>query len=128
MEYPEDLLYTEEHHWILVEGDTATVGLSEQIQELLEEVVSVELPQEGAILDLGDPMAVAESIRDVLNVYAPLSGEVVEVNDALQDSPEWVHISPYEDGWLIRLKLSAPEELKDLLEADDYRELIEELT
>lgn len=128
MEFPEDLLYTEEHHWILPEGDTVTVGLSEQIQELLEEVVSVELPEEGAILDMGDPMAALESIREVMSVFAPLSGEVVEVNDALQDSPEWVHISPYEDGWLIRLKLSAPEELKDLLEADDYRELIEDLS
>lgn len=127
MEFPEDLLYTEEHHWVLPEGDTVTVGLSEQIQELLEEVVSVELPEEGAMLDMGEPMAVLESIREVMSVFAPLSGEVVEVNDALQDSPEWAHISPYEDGWLIRLKLTAPEELKDLLEAEDYRELIDDL-
>jgi glycine cleavage system H protein len=126
MEFPEDLLYTEEHHWILVEGDTATIGLTEHVQELLHEVVGVELPEEGDILDLGSPMAVVESASEALDVYAPLSGEVIEVNSALADSPEWVHISPYEDGWLVRLKLSAPAELEDLLETDDYREFLEE--
>jgi glycine cleavage system H protein len=126
MEFPEELLYTEEHHWILVEGDTALIGLTEHIHELLNEVVAVELPEAGEMLDLGNPMAVVESAAEALDVFAPLSGEVLEVNDGLADSPEWVHISPYEDGWLVRLKISAPEELEDLLEPDDYRELLEE--
>jgi glycine cleavage system H protein len=126
MEYPEDLLYTEEHLWILIEGDTATIGLTEHVQKMLDEVVGVELPEEGDILDLGSPMSVVESASEALDLYSPLSGEVVEVNSALTDSPEWVYISPYEDGWLVRLKISAPAELEDLLETDDYREFIEE--
>jgi glycine cleavage system H protein len=126
MEYPEDLLYTEEHLWILIEGDTATIGLTEHVQKMLDEVVGVELPEEGDILDLGSPMSVVESASEALDLYSPLSGEVVEINSALTDSPEWVYISPYEDGWLVRLKISAPAELEDLLETDDYREFIEE--
>jgi glycine cleavage system H protein len=126
MEYPEDLLYTEDHHWILEEGDTVTIGLSDQVQVLLEEVVSVNLPEVGDILAIGSPMAVVESTNGVLDVCAPLSGEVIEVNDGLADSPEWVHISPYEDGWLVRMKLAEPGELKEMLAADDYREFVEE--
>jgi glycine cleavage system H protein len=126
MEFPEGLLYTEEHLWILIDGDTATIGLTEHVQEMLGEVIGVELPEEGDILDLGSPMSVVESASEALEVYAPLSGEVIEVNSALTDSPEWVYISPYEDGWLVRLKISAPAELEDLLETDDYREFIEE--
>jgi glycine cleavage system H protein len=126
MEYPEDLLYTEDHHWILEEGDTVTIGLSDQVQVLLDEVVSVNLPEVGDMLAIGSPMAVVESTNGVLDVCAPLSGEVIEVNDGLADSPEWVHISPYEDGWLVRLKLTEPGELKEMLAADDYREFVEE--
>jgi glycine cleavage system H protein len=126
MEYPEDLLYTEDHHWILEEGDTVTIGLSDQVQVLLDEVVSVNLPEVGDLLAIGSPMAVVESTNGVLDVCAPLSGEVIEVNDGLADSPEWVHISPYEDGWLVRLKLTEPGELKEMLAADDYREFVEE--
>jgi glycine cleavage system H protein len=126
MEYPEDLLYTEDHHWILEEGDTVTIGLSDQVQVLLEEVVSVNLPEVGDILAIGSPMAVVESTNGVLDVCAPLSGEIIEVNDGLADSPEWVHISPYEDGWLVRMKLAEPGELKEMLAADDYREFVEE--
>jgi glycine cleavage system H protein len=103
-----------------------TIGLSDQVQVLLEEVVSVNLPEVGDILAIGSPMAVVESTNGVLDVCAPLSGEVIEVNDGLADSPEWVHISPYEDGWLVRLKLTEPGELKEMLAADDYREFVEE--
>jgi glycine cleavage system H protein len=126
MEYPEDLLYTEDHLWLLVEGDTATIGLSEHIQEMLDDVVSVDLAEEGDQLDLGSPLASLESIDGLLEVYAPVTGEVLEVNDGLADSPEWVQISPYEDGWLVRMKITAPDELEDLLSAGEYREFVEE--
>ncbi|MEZ4599838.1 MAG: glycine cleavage system protein GcvH [Syntrophotaleaceae bacterium] len=126
MEYPEDLLYSEDHLWVLVEGDSATIGLSEHIQAMLDEVVSVDLAEEGDQLDLGSPMASVESSDDLLEVYSPLSGEIIEVNEGLADSPEWVHVSPYEDGWLLRVKITAPEELDDLLNAKEYREFIEE--
>lgn len=125
MEIPEELLYTEEHLWLLVEGDTATIGVSEYLQEDLEELTSVELPETGDILELGSPMAAAESVNRLLDLYAPLTGEVLETNDALGDSPEWLHHSPYEDGWLLRMKIAVSAELEDLLESDDYQDFID---
>jgi glycine cleavage system H protein len=125
MEIPEELLYTEEHLWILVEGDTATIGVSEYLQEDLEDLASIELPEAGDLLELGSPMATAESVRSLLDLYAPLTGEVLESNDALLDSPEWLHHSPYEDGWLLRIKIAVPAELEDLLESEDYQDFIE---
>ncbi|APG28710.1 glycine cleavage system protein H [Syntrophotalea acetylenivorans] len=125
MEIPEELLYTEEHLWLLVEGDTATIGVSEYLQEDLEELTSVELPQTGDLLELGSPMATAESINTLFDFYAPLTGEVLEINDALEDSPEWLHHSPYEDGWLLRMKIEVSAELEDLLESDDYQDFID---
>lgn len=125
MEIPEELLYTEEHLWILVEGDTATIGVSEYLQEDLEDLASIELPEAGDLLELGSPMATAESVNSLLDLYAPLTGEVLESNDALLDSPEWLHHSPYEDGWLLRIKIAVPAELEDLLESADYQEFIE---
>lgn len=124
MEIPEELLYSEEHLWILVEGDTATIGVSEYLQEDLEEVASIELPEIGDLLELGSPMATAESVNALLDLYAPLTGEVLETNNALEDSPEWLHHSPYEDGWLLRIKIEVPAELEDLLECDDYQDFI----
>jgi glycine cleavage system H protein len=125
MEIPEELLYTEEHLWLLVEGDTATIGVSEYLQEDLEELTAIELPETGDLLELGSPMATAESVVRLLDFYAPLTGEVLETNDALQDSPEWLHHSPYEDGWLLRMKIEVSAELEDLLESDDYQDFID---
>ncbi len=125
MEIPEELLYTEEHLWLLVEGDTATIGVSEYLQEDLEELTSIELPETGDLLELGSPMATAESATTLLDFYAPLTGEVLETNDALEDSPEWLHHSPYEDGWLLRMKIEVSAELEDLLESDDYQDFID---
>lgn len=125
MEIPEELLYTEEHLWLLVEGDTATIGVSEYLQEDLEQLTSIELPETGDLLELGSPMATAKSVTALLDFYAPLSGEILETNDALEDSPEWLHQSPYEDGWLLRMKVEVPAELEDLLESDDYQDFID---
>lgn len=125
MEVAEDLLYTEDHLWLQVEGDSATVGVTEYLQEDLEEITVIELPEEGDMLELGDTMATARSLRMLLEIYAPLSGEVLEVNDALQDSPDWLCQSPYEDGWLLRLKITVPAELEDLMSYEDYQDFIE---
>jgi len=125
MEFPDELLYTEEHLWLLVEGDTATIGVTEYLQEDMEELTDVELPEPGDLLELGSPMVTVESMEKLMDLYAPLTGEVLETNDALADSPEWLYHSPYEDGWLVRIKIAVAAELEDLLESSDYQDFIE---
>ncbi len=127
MEIPEELLYTEEHLWLLVEGDTATIGVTEYLQEELEDLISIILPEPEDLLEMGNPMATVESVNSIHDLYAPLTGEVLEINDALLDSPDWLLHSPYEDGWLLRLKISSSKELEGLLESEDYQNLIEEI-
>ncbi len=126
MEYPEDLKYTEEHEWVQIEDDIVTVGITDFAQDALGDVVFVELPDEGATVEAGKAFGVVESVKAVSDIYAPVSGEVVEVNEELPDTPEMVNASPYEDGWMVKIKLSDPSELDDLLDADAYREFVEE--
>ncbi len=125
MEFPEDLKYTEEHEWVLVEDDIATIGITDFAQDSLGDVVFVELPEVGSMLEDGKAFGVVESVKAVSDIYAPLSGEVVEVNDELPDSPELINTSPYEDGWMIKIRISDPAQVDDLLDADDYQELVE---
>jgi glycine cleavage system H protein len=126
MEFPEELKYTEEHEWVMVEDDVATVGISDFAQDQLGDVVFVELPAVGTIVEAGKPFGVVESVKAVSDVYAPVSGEVVEINEELPDAPETINTSPYDDGWMIKIKLSAPAELAELMDADAYQEFIEE--
>jgi len=126
MEYPEDLKYTEEHEWVLVEDDTVTVGITDFAQDALGDVVFVELPEEDATVETGKSFGVVESVKAVSDIYAPVSGEVVEVNEELPDTPELVNSSPYEDGWMIKIRMSNPDELDDLLDADAYKAFVEE--
>lgn len=124
MEYPEELKYTEEHEWVMVEDDIVTVGITDFAQDSLGDVVFVELPDVGALVEAGKPFGVVESVKAVSDVYAPVSGEVVEVNEELPDAPEVINTSPYEDGWMIKIRMSEPEQLDDLLEVDDYQEFV----
>lgn len=126
MDFPEELKYTEEHEWIAIEEDIATIGISDFAQSQLGDVVFVELPEIGDELEAGKPFGVVESVKAVSDVYSPLSGEVVEINEELPDAPETLNTSPYEDGWLIKIRLNNPQELDDLLDADAYQELIKE--
>ena len=126
MDYPEDLKYTEEHEWVLIEDDVVTVGITDFAQDALGDVVFVELPEEGATLEAGKSFGVVESVKAVSDIYAPVSGEVVEVNEELPDTPELVNTSPYEDGWMVKIKLSDPSELDSLLDADAYKAFVEE--
>ncbi len=126
MDFPEELKYTEEHEWIAMEEDIATIGISDFAQSQLGDVVFVELPEVGDELEAGKPFGVVESVKAVSDVYSPLSGEVVEINEELPDAPETLNTSPYEDGWLIKIRLNNPQELDDLLDADAYQELIKE--
>ena len=126
MDFPDDLKYTEEHEWVLLEGDVATIGITDFAQDQLGDVVFVELPEVGDELESGKALGVVESVKAVSDVYSPLSGEVVEINEELPDVPELLNTSPYEDGWMIKLKISAPNELDGLMDASDYQSFVEQ--
>ncbi|MBZ9556884.1 MULTISPECIES: glycine cleavage system protein GcvH [unclassified Modicisalibacter] len=118
---PANLRYTDSHEWILDNGDgTVTIGITDHAQEALGDVVFVELPDVGRELDAGEEFGVIESVKAASDLYAPLAGEIVAVNEALEDAPETVNESPYEDGWIARVKPSDSAALDDLLDADAY--------
>ncbi len=126
MDFPDELKYTEEHEWVLIEEEIVTVGITDFAQDQLGDVVFVELPEVGTQLEAGKSFGVVESVKAVSDVYAPLSGEVVEVNSDLPDEPEMVNNSAYEDGWMIKIRFSNPAELDTLLNAADYQDFIEQ--
>lgn len=126
MNVPDDLFYTEEHEWVMVEGETATIGITDYAQEELGDVVFVELPDIGNAFTAKDSFGSVESVKAVSEIFSPISGEVVEVNATLTDAPETVNEDPYGDGWMIRVQLDNPRELDSLMSADDYKEFIKE--
>lgn len=119
--------FTDEHEWVEVEGDTATVGITDYAQEQLGDIVFVEVPEVGAELEQGDDAAVVESVKAASDVYAAVSGEVIEVNEALEDEPGLVNSSAEEDGWFFRLTLSDKEELADLMDEKAYKAFVDGL-
>ena len=122
---PANLRYTDSHEWVLDNGDgTVTIGITDHAQEALGDVVFVELPETGRELDAGEEFGVIESVRAASDLYLPLSGEIVAVNESLEDAPETVNDNPYEDGWIIKLKLAEPEALESLLDATAYDALV----
>ena len=121
---PTDLSYSSSHEWVNVEGDTATIGISDHAQEELTELVFIELPEVGSQLTAGDPCAVVESVKTASDIYAPVSGQVIETNDALDTEPGTVNEDPYGDGWFFKIRLANPKELDDLLSPDDYGEQV----
>lgn len=125
MLFPEELLYNEDHVWIEEDGDRATIGITEHLQNEMDGVLSIEMPETGSVLELGDILATIELSQGTFEIYSPLSGEVLEVNLDLVDSPDWLSSSPYEDGWIARLHLSEPEELEELMDADEYTEFVQ---
>jgi glycine cleavage system H protein len=125
---PKNLKYHREHDWARIEGDTAVFGLTSYAQETLGDIVYIELPEVGADVTAGTAYAEVESVKAVSDVYAPLSGSVVEVNDEVVDAPELINESPFEDGWLIKVKLTDPSEAEDLMSAEEYEEYLQELS
>ena len=123
--YPEDLRYHEEHDWARIEGDQATMGITWYAQDSLGEVVFVDPPEVGATIQKDSSYAEVESVKAVSDVIAPLSGEIVEVNDALQDTPEKVNEDPYGEGWLVKVRMTAPEEAETLLGVQEYRKMLD---
>ena len=128
MNVPDDLLYTEEHEWIQIEEDSATIGITDYAQQELGDVVYVELPEEGLELETGQAFGSVESVKAVSEIFAPLSGTVAESNTTLDDSPETVNEDPYGDGWMIRLEVADSAEVGELMSASDYRTYLEEET
>jgi glycine cleavage system H protein len=125
MNIPADLLYTSEHEWIKIEGDTATIGVTEHAQSELGDIVMVELEPAGLEVGQGDSMGTLEAVKTVSDIFAPLSGTVLAVNEALEAEPEQINTDPYGAGWIVKLTLSNPEEQQQLLSAEKYADLAE---
>ena len=124
--YPDELLYHDQHDWARLEGDEhAVFGVTWYAQDSLGEVVFYDPPEVGTTIDKDSSYAEVESVKAVSDVIAPLSGEIVEVNDALADAPEKINEDPYGEGWLVKVKLSAPAEADALLDAAEYRKLLD---
>lgn len=119
--YPDNFYYTKEHEWVMVEGGVGTVGITFHAQQELGDIVYVDLPQPGTRAEQGRTLGSVESVKAVSDIYAPVSGEVVEVNGVLAESPEKLNLDPHGEAWLVRIKLSAPGEVEQLLSAADYQ-------
>jgi glycine cleavage system H protein len=125
-DYPDDLRYHDQHDWVRLDGDEhAVFGITWYAQDSLGEVVFFDPPEVGATIDKDASYAEVESVKAVSDVIAPMSGEIVEVNDALQDTPEKINEEPYGAGWLVKVRLTAPQEAEALLGAAEYRKLLE---
>jgi glycine cleavage system H protein len=124
--YPEDYVYTKDHEWVQVQKDVATVGITEYAQHELGDVVYVDLPEVGDNFDAGEPFGSVESVKAVSEIFCPVGGEIIEVNAKLEETPELINESPHQQAWLIKLRISNPDEIKELLSAEEYEEYVQE--
>ena len=123
--YPENFRYTKEHEWILAEGDTGTIGITDHAQEELGDIVYVDVPKVGARVERGKSLGSVESVKAVSDVYSPVGGEVTAVNETLADAPETLNRDPHGAGWLVKVRLGAPAEILELMTAADYQKYVE---
>jgi glycine cleavage system H protein len=121
MSYPEDLRYTKEHEWVRIEGGVGTIGITDHAQKELGDIVYVELPKVGAHIEQGKSLGSVESVKAVSDIYSPVSGEVTVVNESLAQAPEKLNQDPHGAAWLVKLRMSVPDEAKGLLSAADYQ-------
>ena len=126
MTTPDDLLFTKEHEWIRVTGDTGTIGISYHAQKELGEIVYVELPKPGVKFHAGDTFGNVESVKAVSELFIPVSGEVIDINEDLGSSPEKINEEPYGGGWLIQIRLLNPDEIAELMSSEEYDEYTKE--
>ena len=122
--YPANFRYTKEHEWVRVEGDTGVIGITDHAQQELGDIVYVDLPKAGTQVEQGKTLGSVESVKAVSDIYAPVSGEVVEVNGMLATTPEKLNEDPHGDAWLVKIRLSAPDEINRLLSAGDYQNYV----
>ncbi len=123
---PANLKYTQDDEWVSVDGDVATIGITDYAQDALADLVYFELPDVGDTLTAGEEFGVVESVKAASDLISPISGEVVEVNSALEDTPELANTDPYEAAWVVKVKMSNPDELEGLLDADAYKKYCDE--
>ena len=123
MEIRSDLKYTKDHEWVLIEGDTLTLGISDFAQAQLGDIVFVELPEVGMVIDTGEAVGNIESVKAVSEVFCPASGEVIETNKELEDAPETLNQHPYDEGWILKLKIDHLEE-DELMNEEEYAEYV----
>lgn len=121
MSYPENLKYTKEHEWVKVDGENAYIGITDHAQHELGDIVFVDLPKAGTTLSKGQTLGSVESVKAVSDIYSPVSGEVLEANASLSQKPEKLNEDPHGEAWLVKVKLSAPAEINDLMDAADYQ-------
>lgn len=124
MNFPEELKYTKEHEWVRVDGDVATVGVTDFAQSELGDIVFVEIETEGENLSQNDVFGTVEAVKTVSDLFMPISGEILEVNEGLQSEPESVNSDPYNSGWMVKVKITEASELEQLMSAEDYKNLI----
>ena len=125
MSYPENLKYTKDHEWIRIEGDEAYIGITEFAQKELGDIVFIEVETVDETLDIEEVFGSIEAVKTVSDLFMPISGEILEFNESLESTPEIINSDPYGEGWIIKIKITKPEEVNDLYDANGYAELIE---
>ena len=125
MASPGDRKYTKEHEWVKLDADIGTIGITDYAQDQLGDIVFVELPEPGASVSQLQKFGEIESVKAVSELFSPISGEVLERNEALNDNPQWVNDGPYDDGWMLKVRLSNPGEVDGLMSADEYEKFLE---
>jgi glycine cleavage system H protein len=128
MEIPENLRYTKDHEWLSLDGEEATVGITDYAQGELGDIVYLELPETGTVVTQGSSFGTIEAVKAAADLYAPVSGEILAVNGMLEDAPEIINQTPYGSGWIIKVRVTEPEEIDTLMTAKQYRNLIEQET
>lgn len=123
-EVREELRYTETHEWLKVEGNNAIVGITDHAQSELTDIVFVELPEPGKEISKGDELCIVESVKSVSEIYSPISGKVLKINKKLEDSPEIINESPYDNGWLVELEIKDKSEINNLLDSESYKNIL----
>jgi glycine cleavage system H protein len=124
--YPEDYLYSKDHEWILIQDNIGTIGITDYAQHELGDVVYVDLPEVGDTFDAGEPFGSVESVKAVSEVFCPVGGEITEVNSKLEESPELINTSPHQKAWMIKIRITKNDEVKELLSAEEYEEYLQE--
>ena len=124
MKIPNELKYTKDHEWIAIDGEIATVGITDFAQRELGDIVYVEIETVGELLKADEVFGTVEAVKTVSDLFLPMSGKIVEFNESLSDAPESINESPYEQGWIIKVEVSNPDEINELLNSDDYSALI----
>ncbi|GIS42461.1 MAG: glycine cleavage system protein GcvH [Candidatus Neomarinimicrobiota bacterium] len=124
MNIPENLLYTSEHEWIKIDGEIATIGVTDFAQSELGDIIFLEFPDLNSVFNKGDIFGTIEAVKTVSDLYMPIDGEICEINDTLNDSPEKVNEDPYKDGWMVKVKIDKSVSLDGLLDSNQYNQLI----